>query len=90
MQKYAPAKLAWLFARAALASNGMADAIKKPASQDFDCANISGLSEELRGKLLRFKPATLGQAGRIQGITPRALSLLQPHIKSHHAKVRAG
>ncbi len=33
MQKYAPAKLAWLFLLAALASDGLADAIKKPASQ---------------------------------------------------------
>ncbi len=68
----------------------MADAEQTAIPQDFDYANISGLSEELRGKLLRFKPATLGQAGRIQGITPCALSLLQLHIKSHHAKVRAG
>lgn len=50
--------------------------------QDFDYNGISGLSAELQGKLCHFKPTTLGQASRIQGITPCALSLLQLHLKS--------
>ena len=49
---------------------------------DIDYTQISGLSAELTGKLCQFRPATLGQASRIQGITPCALALLQLHIKS--------
>lgn len=44
---------------------------------------ISGLSGELRGKLKTIQPATLGQAGRIEGITPAALTLLAAHARSH-------
>ena len=44
---------------------------------------ISGLSGELRGKLKAIQPATLGQAGRIEGITPAALTLLAAHARSH-------
>ena len=45
-----------------------------PADLDFDA--ISGLSNELREKLRRVRPATLGQAARIDGMTPAALALL--------------
>jgi tRNA uridine 5-carboxymethylaminomethyl modification enzyme len=45
-----------------------------PAQLDY--AQISGLSAELRLKLDAVKPATLGQAGRIEGMTPAALTLL--------------
>ena len=68
----------------------MADAEQTAIPHDFDYSRITGLSEEVRGKLVQFRPATLGQAGRIQGVTPCALSLLQMHIKSRHAKIHAG
>ena len=48
---------------------------------DFNYADVRGLSNEVRQKLLQHKPVTLGQAGRISGITPAAISLLLVHIK---------
>jgi tRNA uridine 5-carboxymethylaminomethyl modification enzyme len=48
--------------------------IKIPAGFDFE--TVHGLSHEIRQKLARFKPATLGQANRISGMTPAAISLL--------------
>ncbi len=49
---------------------------------DFDYAALSGLSAEVREKLLRFRPGTLGQASRIQGVTPAAVSILAIAIKA--------
>lgn len=50
---------------------------------DLDYASIRGLSHEVIQKLGDVKPATLGQAGRISGVTPAALSLLLVHLKKH-------
>lgn len=44
-------------------------------------AAIPGLSNEVRAKLEAARPATLGQAGRIEGVTPAALALLLAHVK---------
>lgn len=52
---------------------------KLPANIDY--AAISGLSNELRGRLEAVKPATLGQASRIYGMTPAALALLLVHTR---------
>ncbi len=43
---------------------------------DFDYSNLSGISREIREKLAKFKPLNLGQASRISGVTPAAISLL--------------
>jgi len=51
--------------------------------EDFDYENISGLSNELKSKLLANKPENIAQAGRIQGMTPAAISLLLVYIKKH-------
>jgi tRNA uridine 5-carboxymethylaminomethyl modification enzyme len=53
------------------------EAVRLPTGFDFSA--ISGLSFELREKLQRVGPVTLGQASRIPGITPTALALLQVH-----------
>jgi len=50
---------------------------------DFDYSNISGLSNELTSKLQAALPDNIAQAGRIQGMTPAALSLLLVYIKKH-------
>jgi tRNA uridine 5-carboxymethylaminomethyl modification enzyme len=50
-----------------------------PAGLDY--AAISGLSSELRQKLELIRPRTIGQAGRIEGMTPAALTLLLVHAK---------
>ncbi|WP_411267959.1 tRNA uridine-5-carboxymethylaminomethyl(34) synthesis enzyme MnmG [Ketobacter sp.] len=48
---------------------------------DFDYDSISGLSNEIKAKLGQARPQTLGQAGRIPGVTPAAISLLLIHLK---------
>jgi len=48
---------------------------------DLDYREVSGLSAEVRDKLSRQRPDTLGQAARIPGITPAAVSLLLVHLK---------
>jgi tRNA uridine 5-carboxymethylaminomethyl modification enzyme len=47
----------------------------------IDYSTISGLSREMREKLERVRPATIGQAGRIPGVTPAALSLVHVSIR---------
>ncbi|MGP0170370.1 tRNA uridine-5-carboxymethylaminomethyl(34) synthesis enzyme MnmG [Pseudomonas sp. NCHU5208] len=53
--------------------------------EDLDYAAISGLSKEIQFKLGNTRPATLGQAGRIPGVTPAAISLLLIHLKKRSA-----
>ena len=48
---------------------------------DFDYREVRGLSVEAAQKLNQHKPETLGQAGRISGMTPAAISLLMVHLK---------
>jgi tRNA uridine 5-carboxymethylaminomethyl modification enzyme len=48
---------------------------------DMDYAAVKGLSNEVRQKLGDVRPATIGQAGRISGVTPAAISLLLVHLK---------
>jgi tRNA uridine 5-carboxymethylaminomethyl modification enzyme len=48
---------------------------------DLDYAQVTALSIEARQKLARHRPATLGQAARISGITPAAISLLVVHLR---------
>ena len=48
---------------------------------DMDYANVRGLSKEAQQKLAQHRPETVGQASRIQGITPAAISLLLVHLK---------
>jgi tRNA uridine 5-carboxymethylaminomethyl modification enzyme len=50
---------------------------------DFDYAAVAGLSNEVRAKLQQVRPQTIGQAQRIAGITPAAISLLLVHLKRH-------
>ena len=49
--------------------------------RDIDYANVRGLSTEVRQRLAQHRPQTVGQASRIQGVTPAAISLLLVHIK---------
>ena len=54
--------------------------------QDVDYADVHGLSIEARQKLTMHKPETIGQAGRISGITPATISLLLVYVKRKHKK----
>ena len=53
---------------------------------EFDYAQVKALSIEVRQKLTRHRPATLGQAARISGVTPAAISLLLVHLKKGRFK----
>jgi tRNA uridine 5-carboxymethylaminomethyl modification enzyme len=48
---------------------------------ELDYLALPGLSHEIRQKLHRLRPATIGQAGRIDGVTPAALTLLVAHVR---------
>ncbi|WP_230970400.1 tRNA uridine-5-carboxymethylaminomethyl(34) synthesis enzyme MnmG [Nitrogeniibacter aestuarii] len=48
---------------------------------DMDYSQVRGLSKEVQQKLTEHRPETIGQAGRIQGVTPAAISLLIVHLK---------
>ena len=52
---------------------------------DLDYSLVKGLSNEVRSKLADIRPATIGQAGRISGVTPAAISLLLVHLKRSQA-----
>jgi tRNA uridine 5-carboxymethylaminomethyl modification enzyme len=49
--------------------------------RDFEYGGISGLSREMQETLTRVRPQTLGQASRIPGVTPAAVSLLHVHLE---------
>lgn len=53
--------------------------LKMPA--DFDYLEVNSLSVEVKQKLNKFRPETLGQCGRVSGVTPAAISLLLVHLK---------
>jgi tRNA uridine 5-carboxymethylaminomethyl modification enzyme len=55
----------------------------------FDYAKVSGLSREMREKMTRVRPRTLGQASRIPGVTPAAVSLINVYIEIQ-ARQQAG
>ncbi len=54
--------------------------------KQLDYADVSGLSNEVRQKLIAIKPNTIGQASRISGVTPAAISILLVHLKKGVAR----
>ncbi len=54
--------------------------------QDFDFSNVHGLSNELKEKLSKVKPVSLGQVSRIDGITPAAISVLMVALKARQTQ----
>jgi tRNA uridine 5-carboxymethylaminomethyl modification enzyme len=55
--------------------------------EDLDYGRVPGLSTEVRQRLSEVHPATLGQAARIPGVTPAAISILLVYLKKHPARV---
>ena len=53
---------------------------------ELDYAQVTALSFEVRQKLSRHRPETLGQASRISGVTPAAISLLLIHLRKGRFK----
>jgi len=51
-------------------------------AEDFDYRKVHGLSNELKDKLSRVRPASLGQASRISGMTPAAISVLMVALRA--------
>jgi len=54
----------------------------------FDYASVSGLSREMKEKLQRIRPQTIGQASRIPGVTPAAVSLVNVYIEIQAKKLQ--
>ncbi len=67
-----------------------ADALRRDEAQkipeDFQYDRLSGLSNELRSKLMRARPATLAHAARIDGMTPAALTLILARLRRGRRK----
>ncbi|MFP4080654.1 MAG: tRNA uridine-5-carboxymethylaminomethyl(34) synthesis enzyme MnmG [Ectothiorhodospira sp.] len=59
-----------------------------PLPADLDYAAVSGLSHEVRQTLAQHRPHTVGQAARIPGVTPAAVSLLLVHLKKRDADLK--
>jgi tRNA uridine 5-carboxymethylaminomethyl modification enzyme len=68
-----------------------ADIVKQRRSEqlllpdDLDYGQVAGLSHEARQRLAAARPATLGQASRLPGITPAAVSILLIHLRKRAA-----
>jgi tRNA uridine 5-carboxymethylaminomethyl modification enzyme len=62
---------------------------KRIIPSDFKYSRLSGLSIELQQKLEKIRPANIGQASRIDGMTPAALTLLLAHISKPGSKQKA-
>ena len=63
------------------------EAVTIPENIDYN--KLSGLSNEIKSKLILIKPKTLGQAIRIDGVTPAAIIILLSHIKKLRYKATA-
>lgn len=61
-----------------------------PLPEDLDYASLKGLSSEVRLKLAASRPATIGQAARIEGVTPAALALLAISVRRRHRAGKVG
>ena len=64
-----------------IARNSRDESTRLPDALDYD--EVRGLSAEVRQKLIAQRPLTLGQASRLPGITPAAISILRIHLKKH-------
>ncbi len=61
---------------------------KTELPKSLDYKDVRGLSNEVCQKLQDHRPSTIGQAGRISGVTPAAISLLLVHLKRHGSSVK--
>ena len=56
--------------------------------ENIDYSKLSGLSNEVKSKFRLIRPKTLGQALRIDGITPAAVYILLSHVKNRSKKLK--
>ena len=66
------------------------DSERRRIPEDFEFAGIPGLSTEVRQKLNRVRPETLGQASRIPGVTPAAIAVLDVYLSLASRALRRG
>ena len=78
-QLEADAKYAVYLDRQASDIARMKDEEHRSLDPEFDYAKVAGLSREIRDKLTAARPLTLGQAGRLEGVTPAAVAVLLAH-----------
>ena len=60
--------------------------IKIPRDMDYD--RVPSLSKEICEKLKRFSPLSVGQASRISGVTPAAITILMVYLKKYHSRIK--
>jgi tRNA uridine 5-carboxymethylaminomethyl modification enzyme len=70
-----------------IAKHAKQESLRLP--EDMDYAAVDGLSNEARQKLAAARPVTLGQASRLEGMTPSAVSLLLVHLKKRQLQKSA-
>ena len=75
--------------RQSAAVNAMRKDEKLSIPENLNYSDISGLSNELKQKLINSRPASLAQAGRIEGMTPAGLALILTSIRRYDAKKTA-
>ena len=76
--------------RGALFSFFDKDITNRILPNDLNYSDIKGLSNEVTAKLNDIKPESIGQASRISGITPAAISILLIHLKKSGVRRKAG
>ncbi len=74
--------------QAEIARHGHNEALPIPA--DFDYVQVRGLSIEVRQRLAQARPETVGQAARVSGVTPAAISLLLVYLKKRRGSAPGG
>ncbi len=67
-----------------IAKHAKQESLRLPEDLDYDA--VDGLSHEARQRLIATRPATLGQASRLEGMTPSAVSLLLVHLKKRQLR----
>ena len=70
-----------------IAKHAKQESLRLP--EDLDYAEVDGLSNEARQRLEKSRPVTLGQASRLEGMTPSAVSLILIHLKKRQLKKTA-
>ena len=70
-----------------IAKHAKQESLRLPADLDYD--DVHGLSHEARQKLVAAQPETLGQASRLEGMTPSAVSLILVHLKKRQLQKTA-
>ena len=70
-----------------IAKHAKQESLRLP--EDIDYATVDGLSNEARQKLITARPITLGQASRLEGMTPSAVSLILVHLKKRQLQKSA-